>query len=630
MDSIRRGIESFNGVVGRSTFGRVFRLEGSGHEKELRGARFLTEIRAGVTTFFTMSYIIAVNASILADSGGTCVCTDPLDLTCSNNEPYQQCLIDVHRDFITATAVITCISSFLFGLMTNLPVSLGPGMGMNAYFAYQVVGFHGTGPVPYRLALAAVFIEGFIFVFLSLIGMRQWLVRLLPTSIKVASGCGIGLFLSLIGLSYSAGIGAITGSAVTPLDLAGCQPQYRDDATGECVSHKMQNPTMWIGIFCGGILTTYLMSYKFKSAIIIGILVVSIISWPRSTPMTFFPHTDLGDSKFDFFKQVVTFRPMQHTLNAIDWNIGRAGSQFVLALFTFLYVDIIDCTATLYSMARFSGVVDQTSGDFPRSTIAYCTDAISISIGAVFGCSPVTAFIESGAGIAEGGKTGLTAMTCGICFFISIFFAPIFASIPPWATGCTLIIVGCMMCRQITMINWRYIGDAIPAFVTLVFMPFSYSVAYGLIAGLATYVALNGLIFLTKLLSFGHITPVDEDHQEYWTIKPSGTRPWFIRAVQDPHEYFRNPAGHDDGKGIREVTDMDDAGYPDGRVRGAAYGEMSSERGLTRKQSRQMSSGGSQSSTEDRMAVHVSQLQRTRLPREKEMGGGVYVSEFKH
>lgn len=132
---------------------------------------------------------------------------------------------------------------------------------------------------------------------------------------------------------------------------------------------------------------------------------------------------------------------MTRILNVIDWQIMKAPSQFLLALFTFLYVDIIDCTATLYSMARFSGVVDIQSGDFPRSTLAYCTDAICISIGALFGCSPVTAFIESGAGIAEGGKTGLTAITVGICFFISLFFAPIFASIPPWATGCTLVLV---------------------------------------------------------------------------------------------------------------------------------------------------------------------------------------------
>lgn len=200
------------------------------------------------------------------------------------------------------------------------------------------------------------------------------------------------------------------------------------------------------------------MSYKVKSAIVIGISVVTIMSWPwvsssrcnhrafltfrrRNTSFTYFPHDQAGNDRFDFFKKVATIHPIKHTLNAIDWNVFKDPSQFVLALFTFLYVDIIDCTATLYSMARFSGVVDTKSGDFPRSTIAYCTDSICITIGALLGVSPVTAFIESGAGIAEGGKTGLTAMTTGICFLISLFFAPIFASIPPWATGCTLVLV---------------------------------------------------------------------------------------------------------------------------------------------------------------------------------------------
>ena len=183
------------------------------------------------------------------------------------------------------------------------------------------------------------------------------------------------------------------------------------------------------------------MLYRVKSAIIIGIAVVSIISWPRNTSFTYFPYTPDGDDRFDFFKKVVTFHPIQHTLNVLEWDLSKAGGHFALALFTFLYVDILDCTGTLYSMARFSGVVDDTTGDFPRSTMAYCTDAISISIGSLFGTSPVTAFVESAAGIAEGGKTGLTAITTGICFLISIFFAPIFASIPPWATGCTLILV---------------------------------------------------------------------------------------------------------------------------------------------------------------------------------------------
>lgn len=198
---------------------------------------------------------------------------------------------------------------------------------------------------------------------------------------------------------------------------------------------------MWIGILLGGVFTAYLMAYRLKFAILIGIASVSIVSWPRNTPFTFFPDDAVGNEKFSYFKQVVGFHPIKHTLAAQNWDISAAGTQFVLAMITFLYVDIIDCTATLYSMARFSGVVDPESGDFPRSKIAYCTDALMISIGSLFGVSPVTAFVESGAGVAEGGKTGLTAITTGVCFLLSVFLAPIFQSIPPWATGCTLVLV---------------------------------------------------------------------------------------------------------------------------------------------------------------------------------------------
>lgn len=156
---------------------------------------------------------------------------------------------DLNRSLITATAAITGFSSFLFGFLTNMPVCLAPGMGLNAYFAYQIVGFHGTGVISYNLALTAVFIEGFVFIALSLIGMRQWLVKVIPVSLKVASACGIGLFLAEIGLSYSAGIGAITGGKATPLEIAGCPPQYLED--GVCASHKMTSPTVGSLPRCG-------------------------------------------------------------------------------------------------------------------------------------------------------------------------------------------------------------------------------------------------------------------------------------------------------------------------------------------------------------------------------------------
>jgi AGZA family xanthine/uracil permease-like MFS transporter len=443
---------------------------------------------------------------------------------------------------VTGTAAIAALTSFAMGLFANMPIALAPGMGLNAYFAYQVVGPNGSGSVSYRLALTAVFVEGLIFVALSILGLRQWLARAIPSSLKIASGAGIGLYLALIGLTYDAGIGAITGGTTDPLQLAGCIPADRDPITGVCLSGKMRSPTMWLGIFCGGMLTAFLMMYRVKGAIIFGILLVSIISWPRDTPVTAFPHTPAGESAFDFFKKVVDFHPIQHVLAAQDWNItGDQASQFALALVTFLYVDILDCTGTLYSMARFCGAIDEDTQDFEGSAVAYLVDALGITIGSLFGSPPVTAFIESGAGISEGGMTGLTACVTGICFFFSLFFAPIFASIPSWATGCTLILVGAMMARAVTDINWRYIGDSIPAFLTLAVMPFTYSIAYGLITGIITYIILNSGAWIITKASSGRIMPHDYEQKDYWTYKVRGglLPGWLKRAARGKKDFWR-------------------------------------------------------------------------------------------
>jgi adenine/guanine/hypoxanthine permease len=419
-------------------------------------------------------------------------------------------------------------------------------MGLNAYFTFQVVGYHGSGPVPYEVALTAVFVEGFVFVGLALLGLRQWLARAIPSSIKLATGVGIGLFLTIIGLTYSSGIGAITGYSATPLELAGCPPSAFDE-DGFCPpSQKMRNPTMWIGIFCGGMVTALLLMYRVKGAIISGIILVSIISWPRGTPVTYFPYTPLGDGMFDFFKQVVTFHPITRTLSVQKWNISEYGAQFGLALITFLYVDILDCTGTLYSMARFAGLMDERTQDFEGSAVAYTVDAFGISIGSLFGTPPVTAFIESGAGISEGGKTGLTAVFTGLCFFISIFFAPLFASIPPWATGCTLILIGAMMAKSAADINWGYYGDAIPAFVTIAIMPFTYSIAYGLIAGIFTYIILNTTAWVIEKASGGRIKPHLKETKDPWTYKiPGGILPpWITRAARGKKDFWRADEEH--------------------------------------------------------------------------------------
>ncbi|TVY17300.1 putative xanthine/uracil permease [Lachnellula arida] len=533
-----------NDAVAGSIVGRRFRLQGSGHIKTRENSRFLTEIRAGLTTFFAMAYVISVNATILTDSGGTCVCTDTKDPTCATDVDYNLCLEVIHRDFITGTAAIAALASFSMGLFANMPIALAPGMGLNAYFTYTVVGFHGTGPVSYKLALTAVFVEGFIFVALSLLGLRQWLARIIPTSIKLASQVGIGLYLTIIGMTYSAGIGVISGAIDTPLELAGCRIEQQ--VQGVCPgSTKMRNPTMWVGIFCGGFFTAILLAYKIKGGIIAGILLVSVISWPRTSAVTYFPYTAVGNDNFDFFKKVVTFHPITNSLGAQDWDIMSVSGQFWLGLITFLYVDILDCTGTLHSMARFAGAIDPETQDFEGSAVAYLVDAFGISIGSLFGLSPVTAFIESGAGISEGGKTGITAMVTGLCFFISIFFAPIFASIPPWATGCTLIIVGAMMASVVRTINWRYIGDSLPAFITMAVMPFTYSIAYGLIAGIVSYTIINGTVWFIEVISSGRIVPSDKQFKDEWTYKVKGSflPGWLVRATKGKkdfwHEYDR-------------------------------------------------------------------------------------------
>ncbi|KAH7349811.1 permease family-domain-containing protein [Plectosphaerella cucumerina] len=535
-------LTSINNGVAASPVGYWFRLDGSGHPRSRHGSKFLTEMRAGIITFFAMAYILAVNASIVSDSGGTCVCnsTNPEDPICAIDTDYLLCKNEVRRDLVTGTAAISSLATFFLGLLANMPVGISTGMGLNAYLAYDVVGFHGTGPVPYEVAMTAIFVEGLIFFGLTIFGLRQWLARAIPKSIKLATGAGIGLFLTLIGLTYSQGIGLVQGAVATPLVLAGCPESAMID--GVCPgSHKMRNPTLWLGIFAGGIFTVILTMFRFKGAIIAGILIVSIISWPRGTSVTVFPNTPVGDDDFDFFKRVVWFHPITKILAVQRWDIGEYGAQFGRALITFLYVDILDCTGTLYSMARFANLIDEHTQDFEGSATAYLVDSISISIGALFGTSPVTAFIESGAGISEGGKTGLTAMSAGVCFFISIFFAPIFASIPSWATGCVLILVGSMMMSAVVEINWRYMGDAVPAFLTITIMPFTYSIADGMIAGVCSYIIINTLVWAVETASGGRLKPSNKDLKDPWTWRiPGGLLPgWLTRLCKGKKDFWR-------------------------------------------------------------------------------------------
>ncbi|KAJ7585632.1 permease family-domain-containing protein [Mycena floridula] len=552
--------DRLNAHVADSFVGRWFLLEGSGHPKERIGSRFTTELRAGLTTWAAMAYIISVNASILSDSGGTCVCTSTAGDLCVTDPVYLACVDEVRNDLITTTAAIAALSSCLMGLLANLPVGMAPGLGLNAYFAYSIVGFHGSGSITYQEALSAVFLEGWLFLILSILGLRQWLVRIMPQSLVLAVGAGLGLFIAFIGLS-SGGLGVIGGDVVNFVGLGGCKPEDMvDGLAGYCARGVLRSPTMWLGIFLGGILVVLLMMYRVRGAILIGIFLTSIVSWPRPTAVTFFPYTDAGNLAFDYFKKVVTFHPIHKVGNVINVviklrNLMNTSNEFHsngrvwYALITFLYVDILAFISTLYSMAKFAGLRDPVTFDFENSTTAYCVDAFCISMGALMGTSPVTAFIESATGISEGGKTGITAIITGLAFLVSVFFAPIFASIPSWATGGALVIVGSLMLRNVRDINWDYIGDAVPAFLTIIIIPLSYNIAYGVITGIVSYMFLNGTAWLIRKCTGGRVEPPNLELSEEWVVPPGGMMPpWFAKITRrKPAADFVMEERHSDG-----------------------------------------------------------------------------------
>ncbi|KAL3521299.1 hypothetical protein ACH5RR_019448 [Cinchona calisaya] len=526
-------ITRLNATVAKSRVGKHFKLNE-------RNTTFTTELRAGTATFLTMAYILAVNASIISDSGGTCsvsdcvpLCSDPTvsPANCNNNnnnnpnlrllipdesckfDPvnpgYAACLEKTRKDLIVATASSSLIGCMIMGLFANLPLALAPGMGMNAYFAYTVVGFHGSGNLSYQSALAAIFIEGLIFLFISVIGFRAKLAKLVPKPVRISSSAGIGLFLAFIGLQNNQGVGLVGYSSSTLVTLAACPRSSRASVapvitslngtvsllpggtvSGDilCLHGRMESPTFWLGVV-GFIIISYCLVKNVKGAMIYGIVFVTAVSWFRNTSVTVFPNTVAGNSAYKYFKKVVDVHKIESTAGALSFkSIGKG--YFWEALVTFLYVDILDTTGTLYSMARFAGFTD-VNGDFEGQYFAFISDASAIVVGSLLGTSPVTTYIESSTGIREGGRTGLTALTAAGYFLLAFFFTPLLASIPAWAVGPPLILVGVLMMRSVVEVEWDDMRQAIPAFMTLILMPLTYSIAYGLIGGIGTYVVLH-------------------------------------------------------------------------------------------------------------------------------------------
>lgn len=505
--------ESLNEKFNDSKIGAFFQMKD-------RGTNLTTEFNGAVATFLTMAYILAVNPSILSSSGGTCDAADyggnPY------GDEYNACAFDVKKQMIVATAITSTFACLLMGLWANLPIALSCGMGMNAYFTYSYVGFHGTGKTSYQAALTAVLIEGIVFFILAVTGVRYYIIKyLFPEPVKLAVPAAIGAFLAHLGLQTAEGIGVVVGDIATAVTLGGCPVEKRtslvaitdlipsDNYTCDVEGGVMTSGTVWIGIF-GFLLMGILLSYKLRSAFVVSIAFVTFVSWFRGTAVTYFPDDTGGDARFEYFKKIVSVESLDMVFAKYDFA-EASGGDYALGLITLLYIDFLDTSGTLLAMVSSMDFAIDEDGNFPKARAAFCTDAIATIFGSLFGLSPITAYIESAAGIEVGSRTGLTSVFVSFFFFLSIFFAPILASIPAWATGGSLIIVGALMARSLVKINWGNPAHAITAFVTIMLMPLTYSIAYGLIGGIMTWTVFK-LVFIPLNLLFGIPDPtVDSD-----------------------------------------------------------------------------------------------------------------------
>ncbi|KAJ6374425.1 hypothetical protein OIU78_030029 [Salix suchowensis] len=270
------------------------------------------------------------------------------------NEGYQRCLDKTKSDLIVATVLSAMIGSFAMGILANLPFGLAPGMGPNAFVAYNLVGFHGSGPISYKTAMAIVLLEGCAFFIVSALGLREKLARIIPKPIRLACAAGIGLFIAFVGLQVHQGMGLVGPDQSTLVTMTACSST--NPATGECISGKMRSPTFWLGSV-GLLITCYGLMKEIKGSMIYGILFVTLVSWIRGTAVTYFPQTLIGDTKYKYFKKVVGFHKIHSTAGAISFTNLNTSDAW-LALATLFYVDMLGTTGTLYTMAEVGGFVD--------------------------------------------------------------------------------------------------------------------------------------------------------------------------------------------------------------------------------------------------------------------------------
>jgi len=420
------------------------------------GSTVETEIRAGITTFLTMAYILIVNPDMLSISG-----------------------IPVN-DALFATAVAAFVGCVVMGLWANKPFALAPGMGLNAYFTFAVV--LGMG-IAWEVALAAVLVEGVIFLILSLpqVGWRTEMINAIPKDLKIATGAGIGMFLAIIGFRE---MGWIQDDFATLVNLATTE------------SFTYQSGELWALICLLAI--AVMMARGMKGAMIYGILGTTIIGgWimgasdpynsVESVAVGSFANLDTGSL---FETAGLPEESMFAAFRAFGDLSGDNLGDFILVMIAFLFVDIFDTAGTLYSVGRQAGFVNE-DGELEDSDEAFMADASATIVGAALGTSTTTTYIESGAGVEEGGRTGLTAVVVGVLMLSGLLFAGLFKAIPAFAAAPALVIVGAMMMKQAGDINWNDKEMAVPAFITMVLMPFTYSIADGIAWGLISYVAIK-------------------------------------------------------------------------------------------------------------------------------------------
>lgn len=408
---------------------RLFRLQAN-------GSNVRTEVLAGMTTFLTMCYILVVNPAILSQTG-----------------------MDFGAVFV-ATVLTSAIGCLVMGLAANYPIALAPGMGLNAYFTFSVV--LGMG-VSWQIALAAVFVSGILFFIFSFFKVREMLVNALPMSLKMAIAVGIGLFLALIALKSS---GLVVASEATLVKMNNLY-EIRDGG------QKVPNWPVLLALL-GFFLMAALDYFRVRGAIIISIAAVTALA------------AALGLTKLDAVVGAVP--SLAPTLMQMDFN-GLFNGSMLAVVFVFFLVDLFDSTGTLVGVSHRAGLLE--NGKLPRLRRALFADSTAITAGAVLGTSSATPYIESAAGVAAGGRTGLTAVTVGLLMLACLWFAPLAQAVPAFATAPALMYIGVQMLRSAVEIEWNDLTEALPAFMTIVFMPFTYSIADGIAMGFISYAVIK-------------------------------------------------------------------------------------------------------------------------------------------